>query len=266
MHLEEKADRLATILLACRQVAIAFSGGIDSSLLLKCALDRLGAGNVLVLFANSELLKTGERERALHWPAANGYPRGVELETVDLQPLLWKEFVANATDRCYFCKLRIYSLFRERMAKRGVSLLLDGTNIDDLKSGRPGLRAIHELGVRMPLVEAGFDKADVRSYSRRLGLADWNRPSSSCLATRIPAGLAITGERLEKVRHWEEGLEHFGFPGCRVRMDQTDETAVCVQIAENDFGHLADPGIRLSLLRFFHNSGVRRVLLDLAGR
>ena len=266
MHLEEKFRRLAAILLECKQLAIAFSGGIDSGLLLKCALDVLGAGNVLVLFARSELLRSDEIERAENWPAANGYPRGVELETVNIQPLGWKDFVANSADRCYFCKFRIYTLFRERMEKRGFLLLADGTNIDDLKSARPGLRAIHELGVRMPLVEAGLDKNEVRRLSRQMGLADWNRPSSSCLATRIPAGLQITGERLDRVRHWEEGLERFGFVGCRVRMDRHDPAAVSVQLADADFGQLKDPGIRLSLLRFFRSSGIRRVLVDLEGR
>jgi uncharacterized protein len=221
---------------------------------------------VLVLVARSELLRSDEIERAENWPAANGYPRGVELETIDIQPLGWKEFVANSADRCYFCKFRIYTLFRERMEKRGFPLLADGTNIDDLKSGRPGLRAIHELGLRMPLVEAGLDKNEVRRLSRRLGLADWNRPSSSCLATRIPAGLQITGERLDRVRQWEEGLERFGFTGCRVRMDLHDAAAVSVQLVDADFGQLKDPGIRLSLLRFFQNSGIRRVLIDLQGR
>ena len=266
VHLQEKAGRLAAILLECKQLAIAFSGGIDSGLLLKCALDVLGAGNVLVLFAQSELLRNDEIERAKNWPAANGYPRGVELETVGVQPLAWKEFVTNDADRCYFCKLRLYTLFRERMAKRGFSLLVDGTNIDDLKSGRPGLRAIHELGVRMPLVEAGLDKGEVRRYSRQLGLVDWNSTSSSCLATRIPTGLQITGKRLDQIRHWEHGLEQFGFIGCRVRLDGPGEATVCVQLAEADFGQLGDPGIRLSLLRFFQNSGIRRVLFDLEGR
>jgi uncharacterized protein len=266
VHLQEKADRLAVILLECKQLAIAFSGGIDSALLLKCALDVLGAGNVLVLFARSQLLTSDEIARAEGWPAAHGYPHGVELETIIAQPLAWKEFVSNSESRCYFCKLRLYTRFKERMEKRGYSLLADGTNIDDLKSNRPGLRAIHELGVRMPLVEAGLDKTEVRRYSRQLGLADWNRPSSSCLATRIPEGLEITGERLDKIRHWEQGMEQFGFAGCRVRMDRHDEATVCVQLIESDFDQLNESGMRLSLLRFFQNNDIRRVLIDLKGR
>ena len=161
---------------------------------------------------------------------------------------------------------RVLDLIADKWTTLVIYLLADGTNIDDLKSARPGLRAIHELGVRMPLVEAGLDKNEVRRLSRQMGLADWNRPSSSCLATRIPAGLQITGERLDRVRHWEEGLERFGFVGCRVRMDRHDPAAVSVQLADADFGQLKDPGIRLSLLRFFRSSGIRRVLVDLEGR
>ncbi len=266
MHIENKADRLKAILQGYRQVAIAFSGGIDSSLLLKCALDTLGAGNVLVLFGKSELLKASEIERAEQWLNKHGYTKGIELELVSLQPLSWKEFVNNPEDRCYLCKLRIYTLFRERMEKRGFSILMDGTNIDDLKGNRAGLRAIHELGVKMPLMEVGFDKAEIRRYSQQLGLAEWSLPSSSCLATRIPTGTKITSELLQKIKLCEEGVERFGFAGCRVRLDNNRENAVCVEIRGEDFEALLNSSVRLALLRFFQNSGFRKVFLDLEGR
>ncbi|MBV5318935.1 MAG: ATP-dependent sacrificial sulfur transferase LarE [Desulfobulbaceae bacterium] len=266
MHIENKADRLKAILQGYGRVAIAFSGGVDSSLLLKCALDSLGAGNLLVLFGKSELLKSNEVDRAENWPTSNGYTKGIELEIVQLQPLSWKEFVNNPGDRCYLCKLRVYTLFRERMEKRGFSVLIDGTNIDDLKGNRAGLRAIHELGVKMPLVEAGFDKAEVRRYSQHLGLADWNLPSSSCLATRIPAGTKITSDLLQTIKVWEEGVERFGLVGCRVRIERGREDAVYVEIRGGDFDALLNPSVRLALLRFFQNSGVKKVFLDLEGR
>lgn len=266
MHLENKADRLKDILQAHGRVAIAFSGGADSSLLLKCALDSLGAGNVLVLFGKSELLKPNEIERAENWLSNNGYSKGVDFEIVSLQPLDWKEFVNNVEDRCYYCKFRIYSLFRERMEKRGFSILVDGTNIDDLKSSRAGLRAIHELDVKMPLVEAGLDKADVRSLSRQLGLAVWDHPASSCLATRIPAGVHITSALLQQVERWEEGMERLGFSGCRVRLAKDRAEAVYVEIGNTDFDTLLKPGIRIALLRFFLTNGIKKVFLDLEGR
>jgi len=266
LHLESKADRLKSILQGYKRVAIAFSGGSDSTLLLKCALDTLGAGNVLVLFGRSELLKPCEIERAESWLANNGYHKGIELEILQLLPLSWKEFVKNTADRCYLCKFRIYSLFRERMEKHGFAILIDGTNIDDLKGNRAGLRAIHELGVKMPFVEAGFDKADVRGYSQQLGLAAWNQPSSSCLATRIPSGMKITSDRIERIKSWEEGVERFGLMGCRVRMEREREDTVYVEIEAMDFEKLLNPSTHKALLRFFQNSGIRKVFLNLEGR
>ena len=266
MHLHEKADILRNILRGYEKVAVAFSGGVDSSLLLKCALSTLGAGNVLVLFGRSELLKAADLQRGESWLRENGYPRGVDLEIIPLHPLTWKEVVNNPDDRCYRCKLRIYSRFREHMEKRGYTLLLDGTNIDDVKKRRPGLRANLELGVKMPLVEAGFDKADVRGYSHELGLTNWNLPSASCLATRIPHGVQITEERLRLIEEWERGIEKLGFIGCRVRMDKDCEDILYIEIAGIQFEALVKTDIRIAMLRFFQNCGIRKVFIDLEGR
>lgn len=266
MHIEKKAERLKTILRGYKRAALAFSGGADSSLLLKCSLDTLGAGNVLVLFGRSELLTPGESQRAESWLQDHGYSQGIALAIVELMPLTWKEFVKNSADRCYLCKFRIYSLFRERMEKQGYTVLIDGTNIDDLKGSRAGLRAIHELGVKMPLVEAGFDKAEVRRYSQQLGLSSWNQPSSSCLATRIPTGVTITSDLLNRIMYWEEALERFGLAGCRVRMGKEREDTVYVEIGAMDFQKLLHSSTHTALVRFFQNNGIKKVYLDLEGR
>lgn len=263
--LDDKLHRLRSLLQECGRVAIAFSGGVDSSLLLRCALDALGINNVLVLFAQSVQVKTDEAHRASHWLAAHGYSQDA-LEILQPQPLDWEEFVRNGEDRCYRCKHRMYSLFLERAKLRGFSCLIDGTNTDDLKAYRPGLRAIHELGVRMPLVEAGFAKTDVRSLSQKLGLSTWDCPSASCLATRIPTGMEITGERLRRVEILEKGLEQFGLAHTRVRLQSDRQDVVCLEIQTNDFETIANPAIRLSIQRFFQKHGVGKVLLDLAGR
>jgi len=266
MQLDAKHDNLITILKNYGRVAVAFSGGADSSLLLKCALDTLGTKNVLMLFAHSELLMPVEIEHAVQWPRANGHAHAIEMEMVELEPLTWEEFVCNGENRCYFCKRNMYARFRESMEQRAFTWLIDGTNMDDLKEHRAGLRAIRELGVRMPFVDAGFSKADVRLLSQRAGLATWDRPSSSCLATRIPAGMRITRERLQQAAMLENGMEQFGLVGCRVRLCAGREHEVHVEIRSQDFARLAESGVRMALLGHFRHHGISKVLLFLQGR
>ncbi len=266
MLLEDKVRRLQEILLDCSRVAVAFSGGVDSSLLLKTALDTLGAGNVLPLFADSLLVTPADRDRALSWPGRHGYSKGVVVQSVELYPLTWKEFVRNPPERCYLCKFRIYSQFIDIMEKRGIKVLVDGTNTDDLKDRRPGLRAIHELGVRTPLVEAGLGKDEIRARSRELGLDTWQQPSSSCLATRLPHGMAVTEELLQRVARREQGLARLGFSGCRLRLDRDDQGMVYLQVRQEDLDRLLDQGMRMAVVRFLQKDGADKVYLDLEGR
>lgn len=266
MHLENKIDQLHSILQGYGRVAVAFSGGTDSSLLLKCALDTLGAGNVLVLFGSSVLLKEEEQKLAETWLDRHKFASGVDMINVALQPLSWKEFVKNPEDRCYLCKLRIYKEFNEVMHSKGFTVLVDGTNIDDLKERRPGLRAIRELGVKNPLVQAGLDKSEIRVLSRQLGLDTWELPSASCLATRIPHGVEVTPDRIEQIAFWEHGLENLGFHGCRARMGDEHAGIVFIQVANRDMDRLSSPDMRLAVLRFFRNKGVKKVYFDLEGR
>ena len=266
MPFADKVEQLHRILLDYRRVAVAFSGGVDSSLLLKVTLDTLGAGNVLGLFGRSCLLTEEEQQRAESWPVRHGFSEGLELTFVDTQPLFWKEFVRNSEDRCYLCKLRMYRRFTEEMEKRDIHVLLDGTNTDDLKDRRPGLRAIHELGVKTPFVEAGFDKQDIRLYSRQLKLDTWQSPSLSCLATRIPHGLEITEDRLQKIAFWEAELTQMGFNGCRVRMVPVKEEAVYIQLQHKQFKQFLEQGMRVAVLRFFQKNGIAEIYLDIAGR
>lgn len=265
MTLEQKTVKLHTILEEYGRVAIAFSGGVDSSLLLKSAIDTLGPGNVLALSARTCLVRPEEQQAAASWLDRHGLT-GVDFQPVDLHPLSWKEFVGNSEERCYHCKLRIYKEFFEVMHKRDMQVLLDGTNTDDLKNRRPGLRAIHELGVKTPLVEAGFDKNDVRARSRILLLDTSERPSSSCLATRIPHGLEVTADRIDTIAGYEKGMEKLGFAGFRVRLHPLKEDAVILQLQEDDFERFSRPGMRVAVVRFFQKAGVRSIFLDLIGR
>ncbi len=261
----DKHERLNQLLLDYGQVGVAFSGGVDSSLLLRCALGTLGAGNVVVLHARSCLQAKAEQERAAGWLTAHGFGEGVEFLVLDLHPLRWKGFAANGEERCYLCKSSLYRTFLEELKQRGIGLLLDGTNMDDLKDRRPGLRAILELGVEMPLVRAGLDKRDVRLLSRELGLVTWRQPSASCLATRIPHGVTITEERLERIGRWEEVLAKMGFSGCRVCPDRTWQTVV-IRLEADQFDRMVAGSVRQSVLRFFRKEGIGTVHLDLHGR
>lgn len=266
MSLEEKLGRLTALLKGHGQVAVAFSGGVDSSFLLHFALSVLGPARVLALHADSCLRTPEERKSIDTW--ADRYFPGVEvrLALLDFGPLAWKEIAANTAERCYFCKRRIYALFFEEMERQGVEVLLDGTNVDDLKDRRPGLRALHELRVQTPLVEAGLNKEEIRRLSREAGLDTWDQPSSSCLATRIPVGMPLSEELLGRIGLWERFLHGLGFAACRVRLHSTDHEAICIEVRATDLAHLVDDANRLFILRFFRRAGFFRVSVDLEGR
>lgn len=266
MYHREKTKKLHDLLLDFGRVAVAFSGGVDSSFLLKSALDVLGAGNVVILHARSCLQKAGEQERAETWLSRHGYSSYIEQVVLDLQPLSWKEFAGNTSERCYLCKLRMYKAFLEELEGRDIQYLLDGTNTDDLKDRRPGLRAIHELDVKTPLVACGLGKDDIRNLSRTLNLDTSDQPSASCLATRIPHGLEITVPRLQQIAAWEEGLARMGYEGCRVRMDYKSKKTVYLQLLQKDLDQLFKPAIRRAVFRYFKSLGVDQVYLDLKGR
>ncbi len=266
MQSRDKVEEFHRILSDYGRVGVAFSGGVDSSFLLKSALDILGAGNVVILHARSCLVKETEQKRAATWLSRHGYSSEIDARFIDLQPLGWKEFVNNPGDRCYLCKLRMYKRFLEEIESLDIHVLLDGTNTDDLKDRRPGLRAIHELGVQTPLVSCGLGKAEIRDLSRELQLDTSDQPSSSCLATRIPQGLEITEQRLQRIAAWEEGMASLGFDGCRVRMDAAAESVVYLQLLRDSLDQLYNPTIRRAVFRMLKNKGIDKVYLDLEGR
>ena len=266
MNLQEKTQQLSSILQSYGSVALAFSGGVDSSFLLKMALETLEADHVLVLHAHSCLQKPHEQEQVRTWFDRHGIKSDVEQVVLELHPLASEAFVRNPEDRCYLCKRHLYRLFIDEIEERGKVRLIDGTNLDDLHSHRPGLHAISEFGVATPLAAAELRKEDVRLLSRERGLDTWNQPSSSCLATRIPHGLEVTQERIQLIASFEDHLEGLGFDGCRVRLDRHNVAAVCIQLQEKDFDHFIQQTKQNFFLSFFHDSGMKDVYLDLRGR
>ncbi len=268
--MKEKAEQLRRLLSGFDRVGIAFSGGVDSSFLLRSALDALGTSKVLVLHARSCLQKKQEQEGVDTWAERHGYPAGaIQQRIIKTDPLAWDDFVANPKNRCYLCKKRLYNLFRATLQQEGITDLLDGTNSDDLRqgeAGRPGLRALAELGICTPLAACGLNKEEIRTLSRSLDLDTADHSSSSCLATRIPHGMPITAGRLIKVAALEQVLEENGFAGCRTRLDTNAEQTVFVQLPKTNLQQLCSDSTRKHIISQLKKKGVNKIFLDLEGR
>ena len=194
------------------EAALAFSGGTDSAYLLWAAVNY--ARRVTAYYVKSPFQPRFELEDARRLASR----LGAELRVLELDVLSDPVIAANPPDRCYYCKRRIFSAIIEAARADGFSLLLDGTNASDSAGDRPGMRALAELSVRSPLRECGLTKAEVRRLSRQAGLFTWDKPAYACLATRIPAGEAITLEKLRWTEEAEEFLSSLGFSDFRVRL------------------------------------------------
>jgi uncharacterized protein len=255
MAAEEKLASLRRLLRSQGRVGVAYSGGLDSSLLLMVAVEELGQGAV-GLMAVSPAFPARERQEAIRRAEA----MGARLVLVPTDELGLEDYASNPDDRCYHCKSHIMRRLMSSAAAEGIVSLVDGINADDLHSHRHGLRAAQELGVRSPLAEVGLGKEEIRALARSLGLGSADRPHSACLASRIPYGERITEEKLGQVEMAEDLLRGLGAGQLRVRHHGQ---VARIEVLPADFplvlAHREEIAARLRSLGFSH------VCLDLEG-
>jgi len=257
-ELQQKYDRLKVILRDLGSVAVGFSGGIDSTLLIRVATEILG-DNALAVIGRSETYPTREFEEALQLAQSFG-SRCRVVNTEETDDLKFRE---NPPDRCYFCKTELFSKLHHIAKEEGIRCVADGTIMDDLGDFRPGMRAKSEQDIRSPLLEAGFTKADVRTLARELGIPTWDKPSFACLSSRFPYGQGITKENLLKVDAAESFMRDNGFRFFRVR--HHDDRTARLEVGPQEFNRLLEPAFREVLVSHFKSLGFAYVTLDLQG-
>lgn len=258
MNVEEKHNSLQQSLKGLGKVVVAYSGGVDSTYLLKAAVDELGAENVLACMSVGPTEPGGQFERAAKFARSIG----VELQSVDTDELADPNFAANKADRCFHCKSHLCKTLLDIAKERGFNHVVFGANYDDLDDFRPGNRAMKVFGIRLPLAEAKLTKAEVRQLSRETNLPTADQPASPCLASRIAYGLEVTEQRLEQIDQAESFLRTLGLVEFRVRHH---DTVARIEVHPGDIETVTIEPNRSQIVEKLKSLGFKFVTIDLQG-
>lgn len=237
--------------------AIAFSGGIDSTLLAKVCHDVLGNKMIAITLVSNSFPASERHETEVFCAKEN-----ITHLEIMYDELLIPGFRENSTDRCYHCKKALFTMIKSEAAKRGICNVCEGSNADDLGVYRPGLQAVKEMGVKSPLAAAGLKKSEIRNISKEIGISSWDKPSMACLATRFPYGEEITKEKLIRAGKAEQLLTELGFRQMRVR---SHNDLARIELLPEDFEKFMQPEVREQVNKKFTEFGFVFVTLDIRG-
>lgn len=254
----EKLHKLLSLLKALDSAVIGFSGGVDSTFLAAAAYKALGEKAIAVT-AYSETLSAHEEQEAI----AIAQEIGIRHVLLNISELNCADFVKNSANRCYYCKKERFGALKEWAQANGFIWVLEGSNADDTSDYRPGIKAVEELGgVRSPLLETGFAKAEIRAVSKEWGLPTWDKLSAACLSSRVAYGLEVTAERLRQIELAEEFLRTFCTGQIRIRHHGD---LARIEVSADDIPTLAKPSNAALIASFFKKLGFIFVTLDLQG-
>jgi len=256
-----KYGKLLDIIRPYGKAVIAFSGGVDSTLLAYAASEALGRDNAICVTARSLSFPERERKEGEEFCLT----QGIRHVIIDFDELGVDGFAANPPDRCYICKHALFSLLRAFAEEEGIKAIFEGSNVDDSYDYRPGLKAVRELGAISPLQEAGLTKEEIREILKGLGLSAWDKPPLACLATRIPHGEEITAEKLIMADKAEQVLFERGYRQARVRVHGDGFLAARIEVEAEEIERLASGPERHAIGEHFKGLGFKWVSLDLTG-